>query len=91
MYVCLISVRPNEGDAYPLGALPVGTLVHCVEKNPGFPCHLIHAAGTFGTIIRKFGEHVVVQMPSKKEFAFKQICMATVGKFLVIAFFLKLY
>lgn len=73
-------VRPSEGDAYPLGALPVGTQVHCLEKFPGYPCHLIHAAGTYGTVIRKFGENVVVQLPSKKEFGFNQICMATVGR-----------
>lgn len=30
-----ISVRANDGDAYLLGALPTGTLVHCVEKEPG--------------------------------------------------------
>jgi len=75
-----IPVRPNDGDAYPLGALPVGTRIHCLEKNPGYPCHLIHAAGTFGTIIRKFDDKVVVQMPSKREFAFDQTCMATVGR-----------
>jgi large subunit ribosomal protein L2 len=79
-FIPRIPVRPNEGDAYPLGALPVGTQIHCLEKNPGFPCHLIHAAGTYGTILRKFGENVVVQLPSKKEFAFKQTCMATVGR-----------
>uniref|UniRef100_A0A1B0DI44 Uncharacterized protein n=1 Tax=Phlebotomus papatasi TaxID=29031 RepID=A0A1B0DI44_PHLPP len=75
-----IPVRANEGDAYPLGALPLHTQVHCVEKYPGMPCHLIHAAGTFGTIIRKFDDYVVVQMPSKREFAFKETCMATVGR-----------
>lgn len=73
-------VRPNEGDAYPLGALPVGTRIHCLEKNPGQMCHLIHAAGTFGTILRKFDEKVVVQLPSKREFAFQRTCMATVGR-----------
>ncbi|XP_034481993.1 39S ribosomal protein L2, mitochondrial [Drosophila innubila] len=75
-----IPVRPNEGDAYPLGALPVGTRIHCLEKNPGQLCHLIHAAGTFGTILRKFDDKVVVQLPSKREFAFDRICMATVGR-----------
>lgn len=30
-----ISVRANEGDAYVLGALPAGTIVHCIEKDPG--------------------------------------------------------
>jgi large subunit ribosomal protein L2 len=79
-FIPRIPVRPNEGDAYPLGALPVGTQIHCLEKYPNFRCHLIHAAGTYGTVIRKYGENVVVQLPSKKEFAFKQICMATVGR-----------
>lgn len=74
------AVRPNEGDAYPLGALPVGTRIHCLEKNPGQLCHLIHAAGTFGTILRKFDDKVVVQLPSKREFAFDRTCMATVGR-----------
>lgn len=75
-----ITVRPNEGDAYPLGALPVGTRIHNLEKNPGYPFHLIHAAGTFGTILRKFDDKVVVQLPSKREFAFDRTCMATVGE-----------
>ncbi|KAH8369768.1 hypothetical protein KR093_000969 [Drosophila rubida] len=79
-FIPRIPVRPNEGDAYPLGALPAGTRIHCLEKNPGQPCHLIHAAGTFGTILRKFDDKVVVQLPSKREFAFDRTCMATVGR-----------
>lgn len=79
-FIPRIPVRANEGDSYPLGALQVGTQIHCLEKYPGQPCHLIHAAGTYGTILRKFGDLVVVQLPSKQEFAFKQTCMATVGR-----------
>jgi large subunit ribosomal protein L2 len=79
-FIPRIPVRPNEGDAYPLGALPVGTQIHCLEKFPGQRAHLIHAAGTFGTILRKFGDSVVVQLPTKKEYAFDKTCMATVGR-----------
>ncbi|XP_067612945.1 large ribosomal subunit protein uL2m [Eurosta solidaginis] len=79
-FIPRIPVRPNEGDAYPLGALPVSTRIHNLEKNPGYPFHMIHAAGTFGTIIRKFDDKVVVQLPSKREFAFDRKCMATVGR-----------
>lgn len=76
-----IPVRAKEGDAYPLGALPAGTLVHCVEKYPGGGGCLIHAAGTYGTILRRDGsDRVVVQMPSKKEFSLYETCMATVGR-----------
>lgn len=76
-----IPVRAREGDAYPLGALPLGTIVHCVEKYPGIGGFLIHAAGTYGTILRRDGsDRVVVQMPSKKEFSLYETCMATVGR-----------
>lgn len=73
-------VRANEGDAYPLGALPINTMVHNVEKYPDTGKTMIHAAGCFGTIIRKFDDRVVVMMPNKREFAFLQNCMATVGR-----------
>lgn len=73
-------MRPNEGDAYPLGALPLGTRIHNLEKSPGYTFHLIHAAGTFGTILRRFEDRVVVQLPSKRELAFDKTCMATVGE-----------
>lgn len=73
-------MRANDGDAYPLGALQIGTRVHCVERIPGHMAHSIRAAGTFGTILRKFDGYVVVQCPEKRELAFKEECMATVGK-----------
>jgi len=73
-------VRPSEGDAYPLGALPMGTLVHCVEKYPGLGGFLIHAAGTVGRVMKRDGDRVIVQMPSKKLFSLHETCMATVGR-----------
>lgn len=74
------SVRANEGDAYPLGALPLNTEISCLEKIPGQNMHWMVAAGAYGTILRKYGNRVVVQVASKKEFAFDETCMATVGK-----------
>lgn len=79
-FIPRIPVRAKEGDAYPLGALPVGTLVHCIESHPGQGYHFVHAAGTYGTILRKFDDRVVVQLPTKKEYGFLQTCMATVGR-----------
>ncbi|KAJ0175076.1 hypothetical protein K1T71_009217 [Dendrolimus kikuchii] len=73
-------VRANEGDAYVLGALPIGTIVHCIEKEPGRGGLYIHAAGTSGTILRKQDDRVIVQMPSKHQFSFDQHCMAVVGR-----------
>lgn len=69
-------VRPNEGDAYPLGALPIGTQVHAVEKYPGIGGFLVHSAGTYATILRKTeNKHVVIMTPSKKEFRYNHIIL----------------
>ncbi|KAL1506454.1 hypothetical protein ABEB36_005818 [Hypothenemus hampei] len=75
-----IPVRPNEGDAYPLGALPLGTQVHCIEKYPGIGGFLVHAAGTYATITSKANNRVQLKMPSKKEFSLPEECMCTVGR-----------
>lgn len=75
------AVRPSEGDAYPLGALPTGTQVHCVEIAPGLGGFLVHAAGGYATILRKApNNRVIIMMPSKKEFSLPENCMCTVGR-----------
>ncbi|CAG9769377.1 unnamed protein product [Ceutorhynchus assimilis] len=76
-----IPVRANEGDAYPLGALPIGTEVNCIEKYPGLGGFLVHSAGCYATISRKApNNRIVIMMPSKKEFSLPQECMCTVGR-----------
>uniref|UniRef100_A0A8C5X284 Ribosomal protein L2 n=1 Tax=Malurus cyaneus samueli TaxID=2593467 RepID=A0A8C5X284_9PASS len=40
-----MAVSANEGDAYPLGALPVGTLICNLESHPGKGAQYIRAAG----------------------------------------------
>lgn len=44
MKFCLL-VAAREGDAHPLGALPVGTLINNVESEPGRGAQYIRAAG----------------------------------------------
>lgn len=43
-FFCL-PVLANEGDAYPLGALPIGTLICNLESHPGKGAQYIRAAG----------------------------------------------
>lgn len=75
-----IPVRPNEGDAYPLGALPMGTTVHCIEQYPGDGRHYVLAAGTRALLVRRIGDRVIVQLPSKHELSLSEQCMAVVGR-----------
>jgi len=75
-----MAVRAKEGDAYPLGSLPIGSAVCCVEARPGEGGLFARAAGTQCTIIRKVDDRVVVVMPNKHEFSFDRRCMAVVGR-----------
>lgn len=73
-------VRPSEGDAYPLGALPIGTQVHNIEKYPGKGGWYAHSAGSVATILKREENRVVIQLPKKKTFSLHEMCMATVGR-----------
>ncbi|KAG8232610.1 hypothetical protein J437_LFUL010733 [Ladona fulva] len=75
-----IPVRPNEGDAHPLGALPQGTQVNNIEKVPGNGGYYAQAAGTYAVILRRSGDRVILQLPSKHEVSLQKECMAVVGR-----------
>jgi len=75
-----MAVSANEGDAYPLGALPVGTLVNSLELYPGKGAEYIRAAGTCGVLLRKVNGTAIVQLPSKQQVQVLETCMVTVGR-----------
>ncbi|CAG05186.1 unnamed protein product, partial [Tetraodon nigroviridis] len=75
-----MAVSANEGDAYPLGALPVGTLVNNLEIQPGKGSEYIRAAGTSGVLLRKVNGTAIVQLPSKQQVQVLETCMVTVGR-----------
>nr|XP_046257316.1 39S ribosomal protein L2, mitochondrial [Scatophagus argus]XP_046257317.1 39S ribosomal protein L2, mitochondrial [Scatophagus argus] len=75
-----MAVSANEGDAYPLGALPVGTLVNNLEVQPGKGSEYIRAAGTSGVLLRKINGTAIVQLPSKQQVQVLDTCTVTVGR-----------
>lgn len=76
----IFSVKTKEGDAHPLGSMPLNTVVCCVEKFVGWGGFYARGAGTSCTIVRKVGQRVVILIPSKREISLDQKCMAVVGK-----------
>ena len=75
----LFLVRPNEGDAYPVASLPLNTEVSSVELFPGSGGFFARAAGTYAIVLRKIGDRVILQIPSKREISVLHNCMAVVG------------
>lgn len=75
-----ILVKAYEGDAYPLGALPIGTVISSIEMYPGDGAKFARAAGTCSQILRKANGKVYFLLPSKQEVCVSEKCMAVVGR-----------
>ncbi len=73
-------VETRPGNALPLGSIPVGTLVHNVEFEPGKGGQLIHSAGTSAQIMSKECKYVLLRLPSGELRKFHNRCLATVGQ-----------
>ncbi len=70
-------VKP--GNAMPLGAIPVGTIVHNVETKPGSGGSLARAAGTYAMVAGRDQGYVLLKLKSGETRMVNATCMASVG------------
>ncbi len=73
------NVAPNLGNAMPLANIPLGTIVHNIELNPGQGGKFIRSAGTYAQLNAKEAKYAVLKMPSGETRMVLATCMATVG------------
>jgi large subunit ribosomal protein L2 len=71
-------IRP--GNALPLESIPVGTVVHAVELQPGKGAALARSAGTSVQLMGKEGGYAILRMPSSEMRRVLITCRATVGE-----------
>ena len=70
----------KAGNALPLSAIPVGTLVHNVELQPGNGGILVRTAGASAQLMAKEGKYATLKMPSGEKRLILLTCKATVGQ-----------
>ena len=71
-------IRP--GSALPLGSMPSGTQVHCVELVEGKGAQMVRSAGTVAQIMAKEGDYTLLRLPSTEMRRVRSACYATVGQ-----------
>lgn len=74
-----MAVAAREGDAHPLGTLPLGTLINSMESERGQGAQYIRAAGMCGVLLWKVNGTAIIQLPSKRQMQVLETCIATVG------------
>ena len=70
----------KAGNALPLKAIPLGTIIHNIELKIGKGAQLARSAGTFAQLMAKDGKYVQVKLPSGEVRMVLQDCMATIGQ-----------
>lgn len=70
----------KPGNALPLRRIPVGTLLHNIELNPGRGGQMCRAAGTYAQLVAKEGKYALVRLPSGEVRNVLSTCIATVGQ-----------
>jgi large subunit ribosomal protein L2 len=74
------NVKVTAGNAMPLRNIPVGTVVHNVEINPGKGGQLARSAGTGIQIAAKEGKNCILKLPSGEMRTVNEKCFATIGQ-----------
>ncbi len=67
------------GNALPLEMIPLGTMVHCVELEPGKGGKMVRTAGGAAQLMAKEGNYVTLKMASSEMRMVRKECLATVG------------
>ncbi len=72
-----VDIRP--GNAMPIANIPVGTMMHNIELQPGKGGQIARSAGTGVQLLGKEGDFAQLRMPSGEVRQVRQTCMATIG------------
>ena len=70
----------KPGNTLPLGSIPVGTVIHCVELAKGKGAQLVRSAGGYAQLMAKEGQYAQVRLPSGEVRMIRLECKATIGQ-----------
>ena len=68
------------GNAMYIANIPVGTVIHNIELNPGRGGQLVRSAGNMGQLMSKEGGRALIRLPSGELRYVSLNCMATIGQ-----------
>jgi large subunit ribosomal protein L2 len=72
-----VDIKP--GNAMPLAAIPVGTIVHNIEMKPGAGGKIARAAGNYAQLVGKDAGYAQIKLMSGELRIVRAECMASVG------------
>jgi large subunit ribosomal protein L2 len=71
-------IRP--GNSMTLKNMPIGTVIHNIEIQPGAGAKMVRGAGSGATILSRDAGFAQVKLPSGETRLFRETCRATIGQ-----------
>lgn len=70
----------TDGNCLPLRNIPVGTIIHCVELQPGRGAQILRSAGCSGQLVAKEGAYATLKLRSGEVRKVISLCRAVIGE-----------
>jgi len=70
---------PELGNALPLSAIPLGTIIYNIELKPGKGAAIARSAGAYAQLLARDGKYATLKMPSGEMRMVLLTCYATIG------------
>lgn len=71
----------RTGNSMPVGNMPLGTMIHNIEYQPGRGGQMVRAAGTSAQLLAKdHPQYATLRLPSGEERYVPKECLATIGQ-----------
>ena len=70
---------PEVGNALYLSNIPLGTIISCIEMNPGAGAVMARSAGAFAQLMAREGKLATIKLPSGETRTVPTSCLATIG------------
>jgi large subunit ribosomal protein L2 len=72
-------IAPEVGNCLPLSEIPLGTIIHNIEMQPGNGAALARSAGSYAQLVAREGRYATIKLPSGELRMILVNCYATVG------------
>jgi len=74
-----LTAEIRVGNSLPLSAIPVGTIIHNIEMQPGRGAQLVRSAGVSAQLMAKENDYAVIKLSSGELRLIRIECRATIG------------
>jgi large subunit ribosomal protein L2 len=73
------TAAPEVGNTLPLKTIPLGSIIHNIELNPGQGGTIARSAGTYAQLSARDGKYAIIKLPSGETRMILATCLATIG------------